>query len=376
MVGENLMKRFNIFTIIFLGLLILSCETAPPAKPVAWMRTLDTHIKIEAGSKICLDVTGETIPLSGNEKLVEKRLEDYVSDLLSRRGYIISATDYDYKFNISYKTNMGSRIAINTEDSSYVSSIFTNSTSSVTGSSIFNMAITNVTMDVDRTADFLHNISVNILDKNNVLIWSGDTAWETSDLDILHNSYMVFMRLFVNLPKSTTVLANVPQVKEDRIIDYYNHYCRGKWFPSLSLPYNIRFDRLLESNQEENNKDSPIVTKLPNTISNGENLAAYIDLIMMSEMALPGGSLEEWKIDPLSDKLWMEAVLGGKYIIGNNDITKNILINLRKISGGNGYAVNNCRVVDDNEYSLFLEKMTQWQNVVNEYFVDYYNFYE
>jgi len=384
------MRKCNYLLIFILSVFIFSCETAPPVKPVAWMRTLSSSVDIEAGGVISVNVTGVTNPLSGDERLVAKRLEEYVSDLLSRRGFIISSSNYNYRCNISYKTNMGSRIAVNTqEQTSYISSMFDDTVLGVTGVTLFNtvlgtvIANPNVNIKVNETAAFLHNISVNLLDRNNNLIWSGDTAWETSDLDILQNSYMVFKKLFISLPKNNNVPAKVPRIKQDRIIDYFTLFCKGKWFTSMALPYQIRFDPLIEIRQDASNtRDSKlytelqIVNELPNTISEGQNLAAYVDLILMSEMALPAGTIEEWKKNPLSEDIWKEVQLGGRYIIGNNNAVNNIILNLKLISGGNGYSVNKCRVADDNEYDIFMQKMLQWQNIAKEYITHYNNFYE
>ena len=383
------MRKYNYLIIFLFVIFVLGCETAPPVKPIAWMRTLSSSIEIEAGSVISVKVTGVTNPLSGDERLVAKRLEEYVSDLLSRRGYVISDANFNYRCNISYKTNMGSRIAVNTQEKFYISSMFSDTALGETGASLFSTAVgmvipgSNLNVNVNETAAFLHNISVNLLDRNNNLIWTGDTAWETSDLDILQSSYMVFKRLFINLPKTNDVLAKVPRIKEDRIIDYFTLFCKGQWFTSMALPYQIRFDPLIEICQDtSDSRDSKLYTELqisnelPNTISEGQNLAAYIDLILMSEMALPSGTIEEWKKEPLSEKIWNEVQLGGRYIIGNNSVTKNIILNLKLISGGNGYSVNKCTVVDDNEYNKFMQKMLQWQNIAKEYITRYNNFYE
>jgi len=385
------MKKCKYFVIFLFVIFILGCETAPPVRPIAWMRTLNSPTEIAAGSVVSVSVTGVTMPLSGDEKLVAKRLEEYVSDLLSRRGFVISASNFNYRCVISYKTNMGTRIAVNTqEQTSYISSMFYDTALGVTGVSLFNTVVgtvmpsSGVNIKVNETAAFLHNISVNMFDRNNNLVWTGDTAWETSDLDILQNSYMVFKKLFISLPKTENVLARVPRIKKDRVIDYFTMFCKNKWFTSMALPYQIRFDPLVENRQESSSKsrdaklytELSITSELPETISEGQNLAAYVDLILMSEMALPSGSIEEWENNPLSETIWEEVQLGGRYIIGNNDISRNILMNLKMISGGNGYSVNKCRVVDDDEYNIFTQNMINWQNIAKEYLIRSNDFFE
>jgi len=369
------MKKMELSIIVFFVMIFCSCESAPPVKPVAWTRTLTAQQEIKAGTVISLDINGITEPISGDDKLVAQRLEEYVSDLLSRRGYNISSSNFDYKCIISYKTSMGSRISFSTQSSTYTSSRFSTSIGNIAGSLLFNDSITTTTTDVYETAAFVHTISVNIY-RNDNLIWSGNSAWESSDLNILSHSYMVFKKLFIGLPKTSSVLANVPRVRENRIIEYFEHYCKDEWFPSLALPYPIRFDPLESIRQNPNDQNSPMITVLPKSISDGQNLAAYIDLIMMSELALPGGSVEDWKANPLSDRLWVESVLGGRYIIGNNNEPQNILIYLRKITGGNGYAVNNCGIVTDDEYNIFLQKTELWQKILDDYLTEYNNFYE
>ena len=52
------------------------------------------------------------------------------------------------------------------------------------------------------------------------------------------------------------------------------------------------------------------------------------------------------------------------------------MINLKKISGGNGYAVNNCRIVNEEEYNNYLNNMQLWQNIVESYYTNYYDFFE
>jgi len=370
------MKLVNIIFHLLIVFSIISCETAPPVKPIAWTRTLPETMNIEAGSSIYLYVTGETEPLSGNDELVAKRLEDHASDILLRRGYTVSKENYSLKCIINYKTNLGSRLSFNSQTSSYTSSRFSMYSNYFIGDSIFNNTVTSTTTDVYESAAFLHTISVDLYEENGNLVWSGNSAWESSDLNILSNSYMVFRKLFSIFPKSNNILAYIPMIRENRVLDYYRHYCKNIWFTSFALPYQIRFDPLQNVRQNPNDQNSPIITILPKTISDGQNLAAYIDLIIMSELALPGGTVDDWKKNPLSDHLWKEAILGGRYIIGNNENIKNILINLKKISGGNGYAVNNSRIVSDEEYDQYLENLLQWQIILKEHFIDFYNFYE
>ena len=56
-------------------------------------------------------------------------------------------------------------------------------------------------------------------------------------------------------------------------------------------------------------------------------LSAYIDLIQTAEYALPQG--KEKNTNPLDRDIWSKVQLGGIYYLGNDDIPRKILINLK-----------------------------------------------
>jgi hypothetical protein len=97
-------------------------------------------------------------------------------------------------------------------------------------------------------------------------------------------------------------------------------------------------------------------------------LAAYVDLIQTAEFALPDGDDRDWE-NPIDVRLWKSVTLGGQYLMGISKKPINVII---KLSGEkNGYYIDNAKVVSDNEYAVFQQKLYRWKKALNNY-SDYY----
>ncbi len=93
-------------------------------------------------------------------------------------------------------------------------------------------------------------------------------------------------------------------------------------------------------------------------------MAAYVDLLMNAEYALPKGT--ENFSDPLNPDIWKTVQLGGKYKVGDSSTSENIIITLT--SRRDGYYVESAKAVSNDEYASFQKHMKAWRKQLQEYY--------
>ncbi len=367
------MYKFKFYQplLIIIGLLIcLSCAQVPTYeiwRP--WTRSLSSIDKIVLGNSIAIEIEGETDPLLGEENLLKIEMKSILNNLLQRRGFKISNQSSDYKLKFSYKTihevrNSSSSTVLSKNLSAFsfgtlsgsgYSSGLGVSIAAAVSKSISQSTLFSKQTQVDRD-NYVHTISIDILDNNNKSIWVGDSKWNSRSVDIRTDIFSAIQILLSDLPSDESILPRVREVKEDYALNYYRIYCWNSWFACPALPYRIYFNDLRGN------------SKIPNSVYNNMAFAAYLDLMQTAEYALPVG-IKKAK-SPLNRDLWKKVVLGGEYYIGDSNIKQKVLIKLKGESSG--YEIEKCWIASDEEYQDYQEKITRWKDFLE----DYYNVYK
>ncbi len=363
-------RRYNLLLLIIGISIFLSCTQVPKYeiwRP--WTRSLSSTEKIVLGKSIKINIEGKTNPLLGKEQILRREMRSILINLLQRRGFKITNQTPDYKLIFSYNTDHEIRSSSSSTILSDNLSAFSFGTLSGTGyssglgvsiASAVSKAISQSTLfskqvKVDRD-NYVHTISIDILDKNNKIIWVGDSKWDSRSVDIRTDIFSAIQILLSDLPSDESIFPRVREVKKDYALNYYRIYCWNNWFACPALPYRIYFSDLRGN------------SKIPNSVYNNMAFAAYLDLMQTTEYALPVG-IKNAK-SPLNRDLWKKVLLGGEYYIGDSNKEYKILIKLKGESSG--YIIEKCWIASDEEYQDYQEKIMRWKDFLK----DYYNVYK
>ena len=367
------MKKINIsfFLIITILMLLLTGCAITPSVQIwqPWTRILESNISIPLNSKVKIVVEGETIPLLGDEVLLQNDIKENLKYLLERRGYNIVDKNSQFTLILKYNTerhdklNSSSLVYSSTDNASALLSTSGSLTSLGLGVSIAQTisAISNksnvMSQNFTKTLkSYTHTISIEIFNDGDELVWQGESSWDSSNINLQTDIQPSIQLIISNLPENKENLPFVSQVKKGKENNYYNLICEDRWFSCPALPYRITF-----SDRER------IDNNIPMSINDPNALPAYVDLIQTAEYALPLGSKDY--SNPLNKSLWSKVQLGGKYKISSNNQLK-ILIKLK--GEKNGYLVDKCWIASDEEFAEFENHLNKWRNSL----IDYYDVYK
>lgn len=355
-----------------LGAIIAGCapETAPVLRVwQPWTRVFSSDKPIRAGAKIKLEVTGTTAPLLGNETLEEDSLRSQLSQLLFRRGFITDSSSFDYIVKLLYRTQRRDMLTMSSTLTSANTQAYALMAGSATGATsglgvsiaraIGALAATSSTVS-QQTAEqvpfYTHTISIEFLTQRGVILWKGESTWDSRQLNLIAEVDPAFQLLLGYLPSGELSRPWIPEVKTDHVDNYYRLECSDRWFSCPALPYRIRF----EARGEENTGIPVTLVKEPYAF------AAYVDLIQTADNALPDGDEAAWR-NPLNyNSLWKHVTLGGEYSLGPEKRPINVLITLTGRSSG--YYVEECKVVSDAEFAKFSDRFSRWREALRNYY--------
>lgn len=375
---EKKLKKFNysIYVIFTISLLLLTrCATTPTVQIwQPWTRVLKSEVSIPLNSKIKIIVEGDSKPLLGNELLLQNDIKEKLKYLLERRGYKIVTKDFQFLLTLKYKTERHDK----TNFSSLMYSSSNNlSTSLATSGSLTSLglgvsiaqtvsALSNkssaISQNISETVkSYTHTISIEISNVINELIWQGESAWDSPNINLQTDIKTSIQLIVSNLPKNKEKLPSVSKVKKGKEENYYNLVCKDRWFSCPALPYRIKFEMVSSNNSQISDYS------LPSCIKNPYALAAYVDLIQTAEYVLPLG-MGNYN-NPLKNSLWSEIQLGDIYQLSDNEQIK-ILIKLK--GEKNGYLVNKCWVATDEDFAEFEMNLKKWRDSL----IDYYDVFE
>ncbi len=356
--------------LFFAILLICGCTTVPSLRvSQPWIRSLKSNQVIDPTKSIKVEVSGNTSPLLGNEELTASKLRYSLSQLLKRRGFTTDNGTYDYLVKLSYRTVRNDKMNYSSTVASTNLQVYGISTNTGAGATsglgvsiaraigfLSSRASTVSAQTLDQVLSYTHTISIELSNKEGFLLWKGESTWDTQELNLISGIIPALQLILSDLPSDRSVRPEIPEVKDDHVINYYRLECKDVWFTCPALPYRILFD-----DNNLNNKEILI----PDGIKNQNALAAYVDLIQTAEYALPDGDEKDWK-DPLDISLWKEVTLGSQYFLGPQKTPVDILIELKGKS--DGYYINECKIATSKEFSEFNTKLIKWREILSDYY--------
>lgn len=365
------MKRLLLYAALSSLVLLVGCA-GPVPKSIAlpWNRTLSSE-KIIPKSSMSISVECESTPLLGSNQLADNEIAATASDLLARRGFIISEDNPKYKMRIKYRTEIIDQKLI--IGSSYLSNPDSSAGSVHTGLGVA-LALTmaknyawdaNYPNTVRREQDmYKHRLVCEIDSADNQVIWQNESFVDCHQLDILSGHTSLLQIAFSALPTTNEVIPRMKKMNSKKLMDFANVYTNRNLHMCPALPHYIAF---MSSRNYGNNN---IYSKFdPLGVSDPSAILAYIDLIRTAEYAIPSGTEKDWR-DPTQKSLWNQVTLIGRYYLGQDETPVNVVIDLQ--GSLNYYIVNKCRLVSDKKYQQYLDKYDAWKRTL----VDYYSFFE
>ena len=354
-----------------LSIWLFGCMTVPVTKePKPWVRSLNSAVTVNPTAKIKIQVSGTSTPLLGSEQLISDRILDKLTYLLKRRGFTFNNETPEYVVQLLYKTERRDKMqfysSISTSSLQAFSSITTAGMGVRSGlgvifaqaiNEMFSSATTTAEQAAEQKLSYAHTISIELHDKDGLIIWKGESAWDTDELDLVAQIVPAIQLTISSLPTDPKTLPEIQELKSSHVLNYYILWCRDIWFTCPALPNRIQF-----RDPASYSYDKP---RLPGGVKNPNALAAYVDLIQTAEYALPSGDEEDWK-DPIQASLWKEVTLGGQYTLGSSMKPTNILITI--VGRSDGYYIDECKVATDQEYSQFTSKLSKWQQMLQDYY--------
>lgn len=361
--------RFYFHNKIYLGALILlltGCGATTPTLqvPKPWTRTFGEPQNIEKSSTIFLHIEGEEKQLLLNNSLLNEEIYNIIGSQLQRRNFSLSDNrenaDYLLKVRFLSKEVQVMRSELSTYQSSSQLNYSGTSTGILAALAVGAQSSSNKLSTKTETSSqtvYRNVVGFVIENANEEIIWTGESTWESSNVDILSLFPTVSQILLSNLPGYGEVTPRVPAVNPEKEENYYKLYIQGRYFVGPSLPYIINFERSLNE-PGSLNQDLKI-----EGVSDPRISYAVIDLIQTTEYAVPKDPDYD---DPLSTRQWNRVILGGRYYIGDDSQPSNILVELR--GSKNGYTIKNAKIASQTEYSSFLQELSKWQDTLNEYY--------
>jgi hypothetical protein len=333
-----------------------------------WTRTFESDTTLPLYANLHVDVKGNTLALIGDEKLFQNDLRETVTNLLERRGFRVSNGTADYNLSLNYKTvrndkiNSYSESSANSKNTSIgYSGYGSNSALGVLVAGailgIANQSTATLQNSTETVESYTHIISMEVYRRDNSLVWEGESAWDSYNLDLSTDINPALQILMSWLPNDNTTIPRVPEVKESKKDNYYNLNCKAKFFSCPALPYRIAFNYYLALIRDKN-------VESPDYVVDPRAYDAFLDLLQSAEYALPLGA-DDYSF-PLEKGLWTEVEIGGKYYIGKDKQPTNILIRLE--GEESGYKIVKCWVAGKDEYGAFESRLFQWRSALNDYY--------
>jgi len=354
----------NTILITLTTILLSSCATTPIVQvPQPWTRSMGDPQLIESNTNIYLNVIGEEKHLLLDNSLIDRNIHSIIENQLIRRNFSITENaqnaDYTLAVNYSSKDVQVMRTAIATYQSASQQNYSRTGTGILAALAVGAQASQSETASKAETTSYTayrHTLGLSISNMKDEVIWTGESTWESGNVDILGRIQTVSQILLSNLPGYGEVIPRVPAVNSSKEQNYYRLYISGNRFAGPALPYSINFDGSVSSRSVSQN------VRIQG-VSDPRILDAVIDLIQTAEYAVPRNPDYD---DPISAQQWNRVKLGGKYYLGNDNQTSNILVELR--GSRDGYTIRDASVVNQTAYNEFLDELSEWQNALWEYY--------
>jgi hypothetical protein len=376
------MRKWHTIVLYFCLSIIIGCATVPSLRVSRpWIRSLESGQSIDPKKAVKIEVSGVTSPLLGSEQLTSDKLHACITQLVKRRGFSIDDNGFDYLLKLLYRTDRNDKMSFSSSIGSTNYQAFTISTESGAGATsglgvsiaravsiLASRPSTAGTQSANQNLSYTHTISIEFASKEEIILWKGESTWDSQELDIINGIVPALQLLLSSLPSDKTYRPEIPEVKETHVENYYRLECKDVWFTCPALPYRILFPDIRRGLSEEERRPpmpSSIFLSKSRLLLNENAIAAYVDLLQTAEYALPDGNEKDWK-DPLNISLWKNATLGGQYYLGPERKPINVLIKL--VGKEDGYYISKCRIASDSEYSDFSKKLDKWCGLLSKYY--------
>jgi hypothetical protein len=363
---------------------LVGCATVPAVQVYRpWQRVLARDAQMTPRSSFSISVEGESSGLIGDARLVNGELESHLSDLMARRGLVLGAPEPEFSAKLIYRTRSSER-------SEWASSLSSTSVSSGALMSSTGVAAdgggglglgvaiaqsvmaqaqrsaTTVTSNGTTHTVHEHMLALEVRRRDGVLVWKGESSWESRNRDILGYAPSAIQLLLSGFPSEVGLRVPVPVLKSSAVDNYYRENCDPFSFACPGLPNPIWFNSYV--GQVGAGALSSVGHSLGSEVESPTMLPAYRDLIMTAEIAVPSGSERDWE-NPVSADLWRRATIGGRYVAGPDRKPVNVIIELKGTPSS--YVVDKAKVVSDEEYAEFESRLALWRKALSKYF-DFY----
>jgi len=366
---------FRLGSFLFAVAILAGCGATVPRHHVwrPWTRTLTDQHQIKLGTTIKTTVSGQTEPLLGNEELLAGKLKDRIDSLLTRRGFVIGDENSELRLFLTYNTERRDRLTSSSfqYSTSYSQAALTTGTGAGATSglgvsvatavaAIFQASQSVAGQVTEEITNYTHTLSMEILTKSGDVIWKGESTWDSYSISILHGITPALQLILSNLPSDPNVTPWVPEVKATHVINYYELECLDVWYNCPALPFRIFFEQVPYTYDRQ---VGDRIFKLE-SVDQAYALPAFVDLVQTSEYALPLGD-DDWS-DPLNVLLWKKTQLGGRYLLGPDRKSVNVLIKL--VGKPEGYKVERCWLATDEEYRAYDSHLSEWKKTLEEFY--------
>lgn len=362
----------NTILVTLTAILISSCATTPVVQvPQPWTRSMGDPQLIESNTNIYLNVIGEEKHLLLDNSLIDRNIHSIIENQLIRRNFSITenAQNADYTLTVNYSSRdvQVMRTAITTYQSASQQNYSRTGTGILAALAVGAQASQSETASKAETSShtaYQHSLGLSFSNMEDEVIWTGESTWESGNVDILGRIQVVSQILLSNLPGYGEVIPRIPAVNSNKEQNYYRLYISGNRFVGPALPYTIIFNpsskgALIGSNSPRINDENVSLQGVSDT----RILHAVIDLIQTVEFAVPQNPDYS---NPISSEQWNRVKLGGTYYLGDDNQASNILVELR--GSRDGYTIIDASVVNQTAYNEFLDELNDWQNALREYY--------
>jgi hypothetical protein len=347
---------------LFIAVVVISgCTTIRPgAAWRPWTRTVGNTGSIRP-AEYTLRVEGVDSTTAGEGQALKRELGAILEDMLLRHGFQRVEDSATYAVTMRYRAGvhryLDFKSVVNNETTSTTSwetvvrerkghgleggekkldTVVVGSTGSTASSTVMNSSTEETSYD--------YTVTIELQDSTGAMLWQADAMWSSPARNIIDQIFQPLKLLVHELP-SIPMPIRVQRVREDKAAAFYDLNCKGKYFSSPAVPYNIRFGEWEE---------------YENTLSDPYAFEAYIDLLEYAGTAVPlldyGMHYSDMKDDAPAEKL----MLGGQYLIGDADAPVFILLTLADRNKG-VYEVNEAYVATEEEYVDYLYRLDQWR---------------
>ena len=359
----------------------LGCGVVVPRKTVwrPWNRIFQSDGEIRIGATLTTSVSGECSPLLGEQSLFDVNVKEALDQLLSRRGYRVVDTSASFTLDVVYRTEKVDKLNMSTSQYSYSYQSSSTTAKSGSGSKALSgrgysgaagIAIASsvarliagsaqqLSQTITTTTGYSHTFSLEMRNVGQELTWKAETVWESSSVDPRNDLYAVLQIMISDLPADSRIVTRTPKLKESHRDNYMFENCSDRWFSCPALPYRIYFPVV-----EFKSEDGLVFVEL-DFVKNPEALPAFVDLAKTAEYALPMGSKDY--DNPVDLNLWKRVALGGTYYLGNSDRPQRVFVKLK--GQPSGYAVEECWIGTEEEFTSFSKALSRWKESVGEYY--------